>query len=215
MSRDDATIRIVFDGEERSKPPTAPIVRAATVRQQFVTGARRRAMRIGRGAAQTAVGGGILGEAFGVLATAAMSPVAVATFAALAVTRLATGKPLAGTGEELNQMIFGDEDDKARAKRHTREYLESHEDVMLAVGRRGSVPDDIANIGLNYYQRELTKERGLSKLRQAFPVNGAIDMIAERAAEAAKGAWNSILKPAIDRFVRGMQEAESAFGSAR
>lgn len=204
--QDNATIRLVFDGAEQTKPVEPLVKRLAIAAKKRATS---RALSIARQARAIAAGG-TLGELATMFSGVKTPTGAVMTFAALAVgtfTRLATGDPLAAPGEALNRMILGDEDDAARAKRHTREWLESNEDAMLTVGRaveRGdNVPDDIVSIGQGYFQRELTREKGLSKLREAFPIKSVLDMAVDRVKEISGDSLSS----ALDRFVNAMNMA--------
>jgi hypothetical protein len=223
MSRDDATIKVVLDGSEKVRPPAAPLTLAAEATKKLMLLQRRarlRATHVLEGAGRAAAGD-LLGSSGDLLRSAFSSPKAMILFGltagAVATERLLSGRPLAGTGEELNRILLGDRDDKARALRHTREYMESNEEAMIAVGRAGgdAVPEDIKNIGLDYYKRELRKEKGLSKLREAFPADNVVDMLILRMTDGLRSAWTSVIEPAVKRFVGAMEQAPTAFTNGR
>jgi hypothetical protein len=212
--QDDATIRVVFDVDELPSLPRGVDMRRAargveqrrTAYERTESHGRAQLSRLARQLARPAIGG-MLSDVGGLFASPLTGAMAAIAAVGVVSTRLVTGKPLAGTGEELNQMILGDRDDKARAYRRTREWIESHEDAMIAIGREGFVPSDIRDVALDYFQREFVKEKGLSALRTAFPTPTLVDMLVERTA----GAWEGTIKPALQSFVDALALAPIAF----
>lgn len=124
-----------------------------------------------------------------------LAGVAIAGVAAL---RLIGGKPLEGTGEQINRMVLGDMDDEARARMTVGQQITSNDMLLQIMGRQGKVNSQIKSIRDDMVALETQQEVGASRLREGFPVNGIVDMILLRAQEA----WNGLTEDGtIDKLV--------------
>jgi hypothetical protein len=118
-----------------------------------------------------------------------------AVLAGLVGLRLASGEPLEGWGEKLNEMLLGDLDEEARANMATRRML-STPSTARALGLLNPDPSkkpvlpEAFNRRAKFYQ-ELNKmqQDGESLFRRVLPVNSTIDMLIVRIADAIKRAW--------------------------
>ncbi|HXI82126.1 MAG TPA: hypothetical protein VNM34_15065 [Verrucomicrobiae bacterium] len=162
--------------------------RRFTVRRMVSRGLRSAAAFRTLSAGTEVLGGG-MEFAGGALARTPVGMLAVIGLAAgVAGFRLASGQPLEGAGEMLNRVILGDEDDKARAARRTREWLEGTPGAGI-VGRAGAVPEDVRQVARVTNQLLVERERGASLIRENFPVNSKLDMLILAFGAGFKTAW--------------------------
>jgi hypothetical protein len=109
---------------------------------------------------------------------------------AVVADRLITGTPLEGTAAAINSTLLGDEDDKARAARRTREWLGASP-LAAEIGRREGISQQISEVAEVQRTLFLREEKGLSQIREAFPVNSTLDLIIVGVANALKKAWSA------------------------
>jgi hypothetical protein len=178
--------REVDHAEERA------IAQATRMRALRRAIARRARARIAKRAA-TSVMEGVGGAAADIAGAASRSTplgwiVGAALVAGVVSLRLISGKPLEGTAESINRMVLGDEDDKARAARRTREWAEGSP-VVGEYGRSAtfrSQMEQVASIQQTIFERE---EKGASMIREAFPVNAQLDLIILGFSKAIEKEW--------------------------
>lgn len=172
--------------------------------------ARLRAMRAaGRVVemARSEVAGGMVGEvlsAGGKAAGSVAGTVAMGVLVAgVAALRLASGKPLAGTGEAINRMILGDLDDDARAAMEVRTKLQGNENIARVVGQEGRINSQVRKIADDLREFERRKQHGESMMREEFASNGWLDMLIVRGRDAAVSAFQSAGGDASVERIRG------------
>jgi hypothetical protein len=211
--RDDMLIGTNFGG-----PPQAAAVsrareerhaagmRKGLLRRMIQTGMHRRAAA---GAARLALGEKAVGFARGTANAASlarMGPGAMArgaarlvspvglllgalAVAAVVTLRLASGQPLEGTGEQLNQLFLGDLDEESRAKTATRGQMAGDQDLARVVGQQGKVNSQIHSVAADLQRMNKEREVGATLMRREFPVNNMLDMLILRGRDAFLAAW--------------------------
>lgn len=110
--------------------------------------------------------------------------------AGLVTLRLASDKPLEGTGAMLNRIFLGDLDDEARAKMATRQKIQGDADLARIIGQEGGANSQIASVANDLFALAKRRELGRSLLEEEFPANGLLDMLIVRARDAFMRAWN-------------------------
>lgn len=186
----------------------------------------RRALDAARSAASPVRASGLSGMGAGGIAgmatravTSTMGAVVMGVLVAAVTTlRLASGKPLEGTGEELNSLILGDLDDEARAALGVRGDLKGNESVARIVGQEGRINSQIRSIANDLIEQRRRREVGASLFRKEFAVNGTLDMLILRGRDAAVAAWKaaggestlSSIQGGLDRIHNGYQARKAS-----
>jgi hypothetical protein len=179
--------REIDHAEERA---IAQAARAQALRRAIARRARARLAKRTAGSVAERAGAG---EAAGAVSRATPLGwiVGAAIVAGVVGLRLISGKPLEGTAEAINRVVLGDEDDKARATRRTREWLEGSP-VVGEIGRNPRILDQmsqVARIQETIFERD---EKGASLIREHFPVNSKLDLMILAFAASMRTAWKQL-----------------------
>lgn len=206
MSRaDDMTIRPRLGRRHGQKVPS----RAREMRR--VRGAvRRRGVlptlvraRVARRAITTASKSSIVGRASsGLTRLIGGATVGIVVAGAVAL-RLISGRSFENLGAELNEILLGDLDDKARVARSVRQKLATP-DVLRAIGQRGAVGAQLRSVGRDLKALELQKQRGLAAFERDkfFQVNGVLDILIIRLRNKIRAMWTGVGGPAAVEELR-------------
>lgn len=179
---------------------------------RMVNVARGGASSLARGAAAR-IGGRAIATPIGAVLGALL-------VAGIVTLRLATGKPLEGTGAMINRMVLGDMDDEARAKMAVRQRFQGDDDLARI---RAADGDAGANVQLTSVADDLVKmetrnQVGASLIREAFPVNNIVDMLIVRAKDKWLELWKGEGGPAkLDEVMErvGSHTGGRAIGGGR
>jgi multidrug efflux pump subunit AcrA (membrane-fusion protein) len=130
-----------------------------------------------------------------------LAGVAIAGVVAL---RIASGKPLEGTGAQINRMVLGDMDDEARARMAVGQRIMGDDRLLEIMGKEGKVNAQIKAIRSDMLAQETEREIGASRLREGFPVNGIVDMVILR----MQNLWNDLLEDGtLDKIALALRAA--------
>ena len=208
MTTDDMVLEIGGIGE---MPPTEAAARARedrklravahNYRRPLLRRAMRTAARAGRAAASLTetAGKSLVSSAAGIAAASLL-------VAAVVGLRMATGQPLEGTAENINEMLLGDLDEKARGAASARDELEGNAGLMRAYAAGGS-RGQIVDVAKNLARMNTQRERGASNIRRAFPNNERLDLIILAAQSALVAAWEGNGGPAhVTKLTRVYQQ---------
>lgn len=120
----------------------------------------------------------------------------------VAALRIASGKPIEGTGTQIKQWLLGDLDADARAQLAVRGGLGSNELVLDLAGERGHVTAQMHRLGKMMFEDERRKELGKNRLEEAFPIDNWVDLLILR----AKAAFESFFAGAqVEQVQRRFQ----------
>ena len=114
--------------------------------------------------------------------------VGILAVAGIAATRLASGKPLEGTGADLQKLLWGDKVEQARASKVTRDLMTSDSAILGIYGQFGK--DEVSELYSHYYDKNLKLEKARTLFKQEMPVNSTIDMLIIRARDEFVRLWN-------------------------
>jgi hypothetical protein len=177
------------------------VAQTRALRLLVEAGARRRVMRaMARKtealAVRSVVATGV--EAGGAVARGAraINPigliVGVLLVAGVATLRLASGKPLEGTGEMINRWIWGGLDSEARGRAAT--LMEMEDDSTLARVAANTMSGGRTNQQLQTVfdarsKRAIELEKARRLFSEAFPANSTLDMLILRVRDAWVSWW--------------------------
>ncbi len=134
--------------------------------------------------------------------------------AGVAALRLASGKPLEGTGEAVNRMLLGDMDDEARARMHVGERFGSDADLSRIAAQTGGLANPQINaLASDLVKLEKQKELGASLFREQFASNNMVDMLILRARDAAIEGWHTA--GGEDKLATFEQRYQNLYGGAK
>lgn len=159
-----------------------PLTRAKASGRKVTAMARRGASAMARGTASR------LGAR--AMATPVGAAIGAVLVAAVTTLRIASGKPLEGTGEMVNRMVLGDMDEEARARMTTRHRFQDDADLTRIRAQTGADNSQLQRLSEDLYNINKRDEDGASLLREEFPTNNVIDMLILRGKEAFMKAWN-------------------------
>ncbi len=168
-----------------------------------------------RGMARRA--GGLAARGAGVAARrAAGTPiglmVAAVVTAAIVRTRIMTGTPLEGLGQQLNDAFLGQYDDEARAATRTRARFQTDPALSFIAGKEGVTKQQV-RLFEDLKMMAQREEVGASALRNAFPQNSTYDILVVKMAklfgEESKNSLRSVLLKAFRRFVHVLNNPTS------
>lgn len=177
----------------RAEAKGGPIRRAAgaLAARKLLLRRRRIARLQGLRGARSARGGAgpkaarFIPNPLAILATVGVAAAAVAT-------RLISGRSFEGIGQEVNNILLGDLDDEARAKRTVRERFRGDPNIARIVGQEGKVTGQIAALGEDLFKLELEQEKARSAFAShpRFQVNGYADMLILRIRDKIQQVWS-------------------------
>lgn len=220
-SRDDLVLRPSIGGDlaatasrragdagkmDRAGGLIARVRERSMLRRSLATSVRAAAARGAVSVARFGVRGAASAAARGV-ASAPGLILAALVVGGITAIRLGTGQPLEGLGSEINRIVLGDADDEARARMATREQLTGDSQIARIVGQEGQVNQQIRRVFDDLYGLNRRNEIGASLLREAFPVNSALDLMILAAAEALRAAFNGSGGPAAMDKLRDRYQA--------
>lgn len=166
--------------------------------------AEARAVTQGMRAARTSSRAGLYG---------AIAAIAVTTL--VVAERVVSDQPFEGTGEEVNRYLLGEFDDEARANMDVRAQLEGNPLVLRAVGGAGAEENpQVKSIAALLKVPALRRQRGMSMLREQFPVNGMYDFLALKLYDFFKRAFDvgGFMVPPLTGFAAIVKQYRLAKG---
>ena len=177
-------------------------VQTARANKRAAKLASKGARALGRGAASRLAG------------RAAGTPVGLIimglVLAGVVTTRLITGKPLEGLGQEMNDMILGDYDDEARAKMEVRRRFQADDELSGIAGHDNAVNPQLMALHKDLLREEKQYQVGVSALKGAMPINNEFDMLILRVRDAIVSAWKGDNGP--NRVEQAMDRIAALFG---
>ena len=200
------TDRVLEAGKRRSST-LGRAMRYRAARKFFRRGALSRAAQAGRVARTGGAflrGAGTVARAGATAARAGLIGIAIAAVVVggLVALRMATGKPLEGVSEDLNQMFLGDKDEEARARMASRRWILGNYDVTRSIGQEKAISAGIRKAAEDIYRQEKAYQDGYTELKKAYPVESTLDLIIGKLAAVLKDMWSEPRGKAAFKAIR-------------